>query len=120
MKYLAAVTYICKWLYRLYEPGKHEALLYISCDQCWLLLAATNLLAIAIANKDQGQATDILSDAIGIALVFGVLFGVATYLACPSILRAMTGAASTDLLGPAITYVKIRQAIQPSEAGLTM
>ena len=69
-------------------------------------------MAIAIASKDQRQATDILSDAIGISLVFGVLFGVATYLACPSILKAMTGSASTEMLGPAITYVKIRRVSQ--------
>ena len=70
--------------------------------------AATNLMAIAIANKDQKQATEILSDAIGIAIAFGLVFGIATYALCPTILKAMTGAASTDVLAPAITYVKIR------------
>ena len=64
-------------------------------------------MAVAIANKDQRQAVDILSDAVGIALVFGVLFGAGTYLACPSILKAMTGA-SAEVLGPAISYVQIR------------
>lgn len=72
-------------------------------------VAATNLMAIAIANKDQKQAVDILSDAVGIALVCGVLFGAATYFACPSILEAMTGS-SADVLAPAISYVQIRPA----------
>lgn len=65
-------------------------------------------MAIAIANRDRQQATEILSDAIGIALVFGVLFGLATHLLCPSILAAMTGASSPDVLAPAISYVRIR------------
>lgn len=65
-------------------------------------------MAIAIANRDQKQATEILSDAIGIALVFGVLFGAATYVLCPSILSAMTGGASSEILAPAISYVQIR------------
>jgi Na+-driven multidrug efflux pump len=73
----------------------------------YAFVAATNLMAIAIANRNQNQAVDILSDAVGIALVLGVLFGVGTYLACPSILRAMTGS-SSDVLGPAISYVQIR------------
>lgn len=69
-------------------------------------------MAIAIANRNQKQAVDILSDAVGIALVLGVLFGVATYLACPSILEAMTGS-SSDVLGPAISYVQIRSSPHP-------
>ena len=67
-------------------------------------------MAIAIANRDQRQATEILSDAIGISLSFGLLFGAATFLICPSILGAMTGTASTEVLSPAIDYVRIRQA----------
>lgn len=79
----------------------------------FLAVATTNLMAIAIANRNQNQAVDILSDAVGIALVLGVLFGVGTYLACPSILRAMTGS-SSDVLGPAISYVQIRSWGAPS------
>lgn len=73
-----------------------------------MVLAATNLMAIAIANKDKEQAREILSDAIGISLLFGLVFGVATYLSCPAILKAMTGSASPDMLAPAISYVQIR------------
>ncbi len=65
-------------------------------------------MAIAIANKDQKQAREILSDAIGISLLFGLVFGVATYFTCPAILKAMTGSASSEMLAPAISYVQIR------------
>ena len=65
-------------------------------------------MAISIAQRNQKQATEILSDAIGIALLLGVAFGVVTYLAAPALLQAMTGAASADLVRPASSYVRIR------------
>lgn len=71
-------------------------------------VAATNLMAISIANRNQAQANETLSDAIGIALMFGAIFGVFTYFAAPSILQAMTGAASASIVEPASTYVQIR------------
>ena len=64
-------------------------------------------MAVAIANKDQRQAVDILSDAVGIALVFGVLFGAGTYPGCPPLLQAMEGA-SAEVLGPPLSYLPAR------------
>ena len=45
-------------------------------------------MALAIANKDQKQANDVLSDAVGIALMFGLFFGAVTYFSAPSMLQA--------------------------------
>lgn len=65
-------------------------------------------MAICIANRDQKQANETLSDAVGIALLVGVIFGALTYWLAPSILQAMTGAASASIVEPASTYVQIR------------
>lgn len=73
--------------------------------------AATNMLAISFSRRDKKQASAILSDAIAIAAVLGCCLAVAMYFYAPPALRAINGAASAELVQPAITYVRWRCAL---------
>ena len=71
-------------------------------------LAATNMLAIAFAHQDREGASQIVSDALAIALTAGVCLGIALYFIAPSALTQIAGPRSAALAGPAATYVRIR------------
>ena len=70
--------------------------------------AATNMLAISFSRRDKKQASAILSDAIAIAGVLGCALAAAMYFYAPPALRAINGAASAELVQPAVTYVRWR------------
>ena len=91
--------------------GLAEALSTLSRSNS-LFAAATNLMAISIANRNQSQANETLSDAIGIALLFGLVFGLITYIVAPSVLQTMTSSTSTQMVEPASIYVRIRSVSQ--------
>ena len=70
--------------------------------------AATNMLAISFSRRDKKQASAILSDAIAIAGVLGCALAAAMFFYAPPALRAINGAASAELVQPAVTYVRWR------------
>jgi Na+-driven multidrug efflux pump len=83
------------------QPLKLTLCLFLAC-------AATNMLAISFARKDKELASAILSDALAIAAVLGCFLAAAMYLAAPAYLARLAGQASATIVGPAVTYVRIR------------
>ena len=79
----------------------------------WDNVAATNMLAISFARKDKELAGHILSDALAIAAVLGVLLAAGMYAAAPAYLQRLAGQASAAVVEPAVTYVRIRWAPHP-------
>lgn len=76
------------------------------CGAC--AAAATNMLAISFARKDKDLAGAILSDALAIAAVLGLLLAGGMYAAAPAYLQRLAGKASAAVVEPAVTYVRIR------------
>ena len=66
------------------------------------------MLAISFANEDREAAGRIMSDALAIALASGVLLAIALYYAAPAALARIAGPRSAALVGPALSYVRIR------------
>lgn len=70
--------------------------------------AVTNMLAVCFAKRDWKGVNEVLSDSLSIALVMGTLLGAALYSSAPWMLARIAGPASAEVVGPALSYVRLR------------
>ncbi|CAM9161887.1 unnamed protein product [Phaeothamnion confervicola] len=74
----------------------------------FLAVATTNLLATALADKDETEAQRVVSHALAIAVSFGVAVLAAVQLFAPFLLRVASGGSSPALIPPALLYTRFR------------
>ncbi len=86
----------------------------------FLAVATTSLIARARARGDTAAAQGALSDALTIAAVCGTALCVFLLLGAPTLLAAYSGAASAAVVGPAITYTRIRALGMPAALLVTV
>jgi Na+-driven multidrug efflux pump len=86
----------------------------------FLAVATTSLIARARARGDTAAAQSALSDALTIAAVCGTGLCVVLLLGAPALLAAYSGAASAAVVGPAITYTRIRALGMPAALLVTV
>jgi ABC-type dipeptide/oligopeptide/nickel transport system permease subunit len=68
----------------------------------------TNMLAITLAKREKATAENIVSDSLAIAVLLGVALGVGLYSVSPWALSKIAGSSSSELVAPALSYVRIR------------